>query len=70
MRKIIFIVIIMSVCTSSESQQIIDLEENTPCTYNGLEYGFYITNERSKETKGEDYDRYEINLYVTSKWMH
>ena len=67
MRKIIFIAIIMSICYSSRSQQIVDLEENTPYTYNGLDYGFYITNERSKEVKGEDYDRYEINLYVTNK---
>ncbi|MBK5273395.1 MAG: ABC transporter permease, partial [Bacteroidia bacterium] len=27
----------------------------------------YITNESTKEVKGEDYFRYEVNLYVTNK---
>jgi hypothetical protein len=49
------------------SQQVADLEENIPYPYNGLEYGFYISNESSKEVKGEDYQRYELNLYVTNK---
>jgi hypothetical protein len=49
------------------SQQVVNLDENTPYTYNGLEYGFYISNESSKEVKGEDYYRYELNLYVTNK---
>lgn len=52
--------------TDATSQQIIDLAENTPYSYNGLEYGFYITNESSKEVKGEDFFRYEVNLYVTN----
>mgnify|MGYP001770783391 CR=1 FL=1 len=47
--------------------QVVDLQENTPYTYNGLEYGYYITNERSKEVKGDGYERYELNLYVTNK---
>src|SRR5574338_1287919 len=51
----------------SFSQQVVDLEENTPYSSNGLEYGFYISNESSKEVKGEDYQRYELNLYVTNK---
>ena len=48
-------------------QQIVELEENTPYQYNGLEYGFYISNGTSKEVKGEDYERYELNLYVINK---
>ena len=52
---------------SLHAQQMVDLEENTPYVYNGLEYGFSVTNERSKEVKGEDYDRYEISLYVANK---
>src|SRR6266508_1564244 len=67
MRKIILMASIMLIFFTSQSQQIVDLEENSPFTYNGLEYGFYITNERSKEVKGEDYDRYEVSLYVTNK---
>jgi hypothetical protein len=49
------------------SQEVVDLEENTHYSSNGLEYGYYISNESSKEVKGEDYDRFELNLYVTNK---
>ncbi|HEX6193224.1 MAG TPA: hypothetical protein VFZ42_12705 [Chitinophagaceae bacterium] len=52
---------------AANAQQIIDLDENVPYEYNGLEYGYYISNETSKEVKGEDYERYEINIYVTNK---
>lgn len=48
-------------------QQVTNLEENNGYSSNGLEYGYYITNEASKEVKGEDYDRYEVNLYVANK---
>jgi|KBSSwiStaDraftv2_1062776.scaffolds.fasta_scaffold34357_5 hypothetical protein len=64
-----FISVLMTQCFIFPifSQQVINLEENIPYSYNGLEYGFYVTNEVSKEVKGEDYFRYEINLYVTNK---
>src|SRR5689334_24422053 len=67
MRNISAIVIILLASYSSFSQQIVDLEESAPYAYNGFEYGFYISNERSKEVKGDDYERYEVNLYVTNK---
>jgi len=67
MRKLFSIVIILFISYSSFSQQIVDLEENEPYVYNGFEYGFYISNERSKEVKGDDYERYEVNLYITNK---
>jgi hypothetical protein len=51
----------------ARAQQVVDLQENAPYTSNGLEYGYYIANEASKEIKGEDLERYEINLYVTNK---
>lgn len=51
----------------SNAQQVAELEENTPFTMNGLDYGFYVTNERNKEVKGEEYDRLEISIYVTNK---
>jgi hypothetical protein len=47
-------------------QQVVNLEEGKPYSYNGLDYGYYISNESSKEVKGEDYERYEINLTVTN----
>lgn len=49
------------------AQQVSELEEKTPYQYNGLEYGYYITNEKSKEVKGDDMDRFEIVLYVSNK---
>jgi hypothetical protein len=48
------------------AQQVVNLEEGKPYTNNGLEFSYYITNESSKEVKGEDYERYEINLTVTN----
>jgi len=67
MKKLPAIGIILLISYSSFSQQIVDLEENIPYAYNGFEYGFYISNERSKEVKGDDFERYEVNLYVTNK---
>jgi len=67
MKKLPAIGIILFISYSSFSQQIVDLEENIPYAYNGFEYGFYISNERSKEVKGDDYERYEVNLYITNK---
>ena len=67
MKKTFFILPALFCTSAIFSQQVTDLEENTPYAYNGLEYGYYVTNESSKEVKGEDYDRYEVNLYVTNK---
>lgn len=67
MRKQFLIVIIVLISYSSFAQQVVDLEENSPYTLNGFEYGYYISNERSKEVKGDDFERYEVNLYITNK---
>jgi hypothetical protein len=55
------------VVATASSQQVINLDENMPYTLNGLDYGYYITNESNREVKGEDYFRYEVNLFVTNK---
>jgi hypothetical protein len=67
MRKVSILVIILLLSYSLFCQQIVDLEENEPYADNGFEYGFYISNERSKEVKGDDYERYEVNLYIMNK---
>lgn len=67
MRKTLFYLGILLFSTPALCQQVVDLEENVPYSNNGMEYGFYISNESSKEVKGEDYSRYELNLYVTNK---
>lgn len=67
MRKLFSLLIVLFMLFTASAQQVTNLEENIPYSYNGLDYGFYITNESSKEVKGEDYYRYELNLYVTNK---
>jgi hypothetical protein len=67
MKKLLCLLTVSLILITTFSQQVINLDENTPYSYNGLEYGFYISNESSKEVKGEDYYRYELNLYVTNK---
>lgn len=67
MRKITTLFLFLLSATLVQGQQIVNLEENKAHELNGLEYGFYISNESTKEVKGEDYERYELNLYVTNK---
>lgn len=67
MSKIVFALLAVNFTINASSQQVVDLEEKNPYSYNGLEYGYYISNESSKEIKGEDFDRYELNLYVNNK---
>jgi hypothetical protein len=67
MRKLGVAIIALLVFITATAQQVVTLDEGAPYSYNGLEYGFYITNESKKEVKGEDYERYEVNLYVSNK---
>lgn len=67
MQKLLCLSTVLLVVFATSAQQVVNLDEGTPYSYNGLEYGFYVTNESSKEVKGEDYYRYELNLYVTNK---
>lgn len=48
------------------TQSVVDLQENTAYKNNGLEYGYYIANERPKEVKGEEHDRFEVVLYINN----
>ena len=47
--------------------QSFDVEEKTPYTDNGFEYGFIIKNEQIKKAGDEEYSRYEITFYVINK---
>ena len=67
MRRILFTAATFFILSSLGAQQITDLKENTPLQDNGLEYGYSITNEASKEVKGEDFSRFEVNLYVVNR---
>lgn len=64
--KISFL-IIAAIAIQSAKAQSFDLSENSPVTDNGIEYGFIIKNEQIKESKGEEYSRYEIRFYITNK---
>ena len=50
----------------SSGQQVEELTEGKAAENNGLHYSFYITNEKNKEIKGEDFDRYEVEIAVTN----
>jgi hypothetical protein len=67
MRRLSFFIIAILFLSTAQTQQVVDIGENSPYAYNGLEYGFYISNEKNKEVKGEDFERYEVVLYVTNK---
>ncbi|MGC4101539.1 hypothetical protein [Ferruginibacter sp.] len=54
-------------CSLCSFAQITDLEEKKPETVDGMEYGYYIKNEQVKSVKEEEYNRFEITLYVTNK---
>jgi hypothetical protein len=67
MRKTAFLaIVLLSPGFWIYGQQVVALEEGKNFTSNGLEYGYYISNESAKEVKGEDYERYEVNLSVTN----
>jgi hypothetical protein len=67
MRLILIALVNFFFLTNVKAQQLTDLKENTPYQNNGLEYGYSITNESSKEVKGEDFERYEVTLYVVNR---
>jgi hypothetical protein len=67
MKKRVVLFLLLLPTLFAGAQQFVDLRENASYSYNGLEYGYYVTNESSKAVKGEDFDRYEITLYVTNK---
>jgi hypothetical protein len=67
MKNLIFTLIIIFLAGSAFSQQVTNLEENVPYSFNGMDYGYYISNESSKEVKGEEFDRFEVTVYVTNK---
>ena len=67
MRLLTAFVMFLFASLHSTAQQVTDLTEGQPYEKNGLEYSFYITNEKNKEIKGEDFDRYEVEISVTNK---
>jgi hypothetical protein len=66
MRKAVLMPALLLFYIAGIAQQVVNLEEGKLSSYNGLDYSYYISNESSKEVKGEDFERYEINLAVTN----
>jgi len=54
-------------CSICSFAQITDIEEKKPQTIDGIEYGYYIKNEQTKNVKDEEYGRFEITLYASNK---
>lgn len=48
------------------AQQTITLNDSLATIVNGLSYGYTVTNGRSRSIKGDEFDRYEIILFVTN----
>lgn len=47
--------------------QTFGIEEKTPYTDNGFEYGYIIRNEQIKKAGDEEYSRYELTFYIANK---
>ena len=65
--KTSFLLVTLLLALSTASAQLADLGEKKPATINGIEYGYIIKNEQTKNAKGEEYGRFEITLYATNK---
>jgi len=65
--KFPFLLISMFLLSNSLCAQIADLEEKKPVSIDGVEYGYVVKNEQTKNNKGEEYSRYEISLYATNR---
>ncbi len=48
------------------AQRDVDLVEDSVYDYQGLQYGYTIANETSREVKGEEYERYQVKLFVSN----
>ncbi|MCU0321140.1 MAG: hypothetical protein MUE72_01915 [Chitinophagaceae bacterium] len=68
MRKIYCLVLtIIAFSSITYSQPISKITEEEPIEIDGIQYGFTIKNESTKEAGGKDMSRYEITLYATNK---
>jgi hypothetical protein len=66
-KAFLFSLFLVFIIAKSFCQQMTDLAENGPYLSEGMEYGYTVTNKQVKEVKGDEYDRFEISLYVSNK---
>lgn len=67
MKKSLLFAGLLALSYSAFAQQSVDLADGEPEILNGIEYGFNIRNERTREVKDENYSRYEVTVYVTNR---
>ena len=67
MKKYVFFLSCLFFSSFAFAQNAILLSENEPTNYEGLECGYNIRNEQTKEAGGEQYSRYEVNMYITNR---
>lgn len=67
LRKITFLLLSTLLVLDTLYAQTTDLAEKKPVTIDGVEYGYLIKNEQTKNAKGEEYGRFEITIYASNK---
>lgn len=67
MKKSGLFLLFLFISVSTFAQSAILMTENEPSNYEGLECGYNIRNEQTKEAGGEKYSRYEVNMYITNR---
>ncbi|MGF7215157.1 hypothetical protein GGR92_001297 [Spirosoma lacussanchae] len=58
---------LLTLSVAALAQTSYDIAPGEPAVFNGVEYGIEVLNERAQDVKTEEYNRYELGLYVTNK---
>lgn len=66
-RKYYFLLMLTILSSGLAFAQVTTIEEKKPALVDGVEYGYIVKNEQTKNAKGEEYGRFEITLYATNK---
>lgn len=66
MSRLSFSLLLCLSAFSTRAQQL-DLDEKKAATLDGIEFGYTIRNEQTKNVSSEEYSRFEITLYATNK---
>ncbi|SFF29800.1 ABC transporter permease [Thermoflexibacter ruber] len=62
-----FCLFFQGIMFSCLAQQAVSIEENQPANYDGLVCGFNIRNERVMEIGKENFNRFEVTVYITNQ---
>lgn len=68
MKRFLFICLLFQgIISYGFAQQAVSIEENQPANYDGLVCGFNIRNESTIEISKENYNRFELTVYLTNQ---